>query len=369
MNRAFSVYLDLVRFAAACLVYLYHSNQRLLVREILPASNYGHSAVIVFFVLSGFVIAYVTDTKERHWVTYAASRISRIFSVAIPAIGLTLVLDAIGRQLYPALYGGYPFDLLVVRAGASLLLLNEVWFVSITSLSNVPYWSICYESWYYVAFALVAFAPRRTAWLVIAALALVLGPKLVLLAPIWAAGVVLYRWKALAKLSAPVSWALVVGSVVGIVFFHRFDVPGIASQHLKGWIGAEWQKQLTFSQYFLSDYLLGILVLCNFAGMRAVASSLGRPLLAVERPVRFVAGFTLSLYLLHQPLFLFWAAVVQGDPDGIGYWVAVTTLTALSVLLIGHFTESKRHRLKGWVHERLQRLQAARSTGRYVIGG
>lgn len=42
MNKGFSIYLDLVRFLAACLVYIYHSNQRLLVEEILPASNFGH---------------------------------------------------------------------------------------------------------------------------------------------------------------------------------------------------------------------------------------------------------------------------------------------------------------------------------------
>ena len=48
-----------------------------------------------------------------------------------------------------------------MRGAASLLLLNEVWFVSITSFSNVPYWSICYEMWYYVAFGLVMFLPRR----------------------------------------------------------------------------------------------------------------------------------------------------------------------------------------------------------------
>ena len=160
MNRAFSIYLDLVRFLAACLVYLYHSNQRLLSTEILPVSNYGHSSVIVFFVLSGFVIAYITDTKEREWVSYTASRISRVYSVAVPALILTLVLDSIGRYLYPAIYD-YPFDNFILRSISSLLLLNEVWFVSITSFSNVPYWSICYETWYYVAFALLTFLPRR----------------------------------------------------------------------------------------------------------------------------------------------------------------------------------------------------------------
>ena len=86
MNRSFSVYLDVVRFTAAFLVYLYHSNQRFLSEAILPASHYGHSSVIVFFVLSGFVIAFVTDTKESRLPAYAASRISRVFSVTVPAI-------------------------------------------------------------------------------------------------------------------------------------------------------------------------------------------------------------------------------------------------------------------------------------------
>ncbi len=97
MSPAFSLYLDLVRFVAACLVYLYHSNQRWLVGDVLPASDYGHSSVVVFFVLSGYVIAYITATKERDWVSYAASRIARIYSVAVPAIVLTLALDAAGR--------------------------------------------------------------------------------------------------------------------------------------------------------------------------------------------------------------------------------------------------------------------------------
>ena len=77
MNKAFSIYLDLVRFLAACLVYVSHTNLRLLSTEIVPISSYGRSAVTVFFVLSGFVIAYITDTKETKWTVYAASRLSR----------------------------------------------------------------------------------------------------------------------------------------------------------------------------------------------------------------------------------------------------------------------------------------------------
>ncbi len=355
MNRPFSLYLDLVRFTAACLVYVYHSNQRWLVTDVLPASNYGHSSVIVFFVLSGFVIAHVTHRKESHWIDYAASRFSRVFSVAVPAVALTLMLDGIGRQLNPELYT-YPFDQLAVRLGASLMLMNEWWFVSITSLSNVPYWSICYEFWYYVAFGLVTFLPGRTGLAAMALLALFLGPKIVLLAPLWWAGVLLYRWPRLQRLSLPVAWAMVLASVAGIVAFSIYDVTGLVAKQFEAFLGKSRFTELTFSKFFASDYLLGLLVFLNFAGMRRVSESLAPLLLAIERPVRFAAQYTFTLYLLHQPLFLFWGSAWQGDPATSAFWWRTTALVAASVLLVGRFTEGQRHMLRQWVVQQLQRL-------------
>ena len=354
MSKGFSIYLDLVRFLASCLVYLYHSNQRLLVTDILPLSNYGHSSVIVFFVLSGFVISYITATKENKLSSYAASRVSRVYSVVIPALVLTLVLDSIGRQLYPELYS-YPFDKFLIRTASSLLLTNEVWFVSITSFSNVPFWSICYEMWYYVAFALFMFFPRPVGTLMVVALAIVLGPKIVLLAPIWIAGVVLFRWQALRLVSEPLAWLLVLGSLAGIVAFHAADITTQFANLFKDLVGPAWHAEFTFSKFFLSDYLLGLLVFMNFVGMRIVCFRLEPLLLTVERPIRFLAGYTFSLYLLHQPLFLFWGAVIRGDPGGYLYWWEITAMVAISVVIVGYFTESKRHLLKQWLEQRFEK--------------
>lgn len=356
MSKSFSIYLDLVRFLAACLVYLYHSNQRLLVSDILPASNFGHSSVIVFFVLSGFVIAYITATKENRPASYAASRISRVYSVVLPTLILTVVLDAIGRHLYPALYS-YPFDKFLLRGLASLLLLNEVWFISITSFSNVPFWSICYELWYYVAFGIFAFLPRKTALALLALLALILGPKIVLLAPIWMAGVLLYRWQSPNRMAEAWAWLLVVVSLVGIVIFHQAGVTEWVAEQFKLLVGSKWHAEFTFSKFFLSDYLLALLVFSNFVGMRRVSFRFEALLLLIERPVRFLAGYTFTLYLLHQPLFLFWASVIRGDPNGYGYWLLTTAMVALSVGLVGYFTESKRHLLKRWLEHIFEKFQ------------
>lgn len=350
------MYLDLVRFMAACLVYMYHSNQRWLVTDILPVSNYGHSSVIVFFVLSGFVIAYVTDTKEKKFSVYAASRLSRIYSVALPAVFLTIVLDTVGRQLNPGPYF-YPFDNFFLRTAGSLLLLNEIWFVSITSFSNVPYWSICYETWYYIGFAIVMFLPKRVSTVALVALILILGPKIVLLAPLWILGVVLYRWKRLHHLPEQWAWGLVVFSIFGLWVFGQTEVTSLATAYFKQLIGEEWHAQFTFSKFFPSDYILGILVFINFAGMRGISERIAPLLLTIERPIRFLAGFTLTLYLLHQPLFLFWGSVIRGDPEGYLFWAATTVMVALSVLAVGYLTESRRHLLKRSLEAPLQRFE------------
>jgi peptidoglycan/LPS O-acetylase OafA/YrhL len=367
MNGPFSVYLDLVRFVAAVLVFVYHSNQRLLVQEVLPASNYGHSAVIVFFVLSGFVIAFVTDSKERDWRTYAASRLSRVYSVALPAVVLTLLLDAIGRQLYPALYQQYPWDQHVVRAAISLLMLNEFWFVSVTSFSNVPYWSITYEIWYYVAFGLLTFLPRRWGWAAVLALALLLGPKLVLLAPIWWLGVFLYRSRRLQEVSLAWAWVLLVVSLAGIVAFHMAALQDLAKAVFKGWLGASRYDELTFSKFFLTDYLLAVFVAMNFVAMRRLAPAMVGFWTFIEAPVRLIAAYTFTLYLLHQPLFLFWGSVLRWSPEGHALWWAVAVLTGVSVWLIGQVTETRRHGLRAWILALFRRIgpgpEATRGSG------
>lgn len=356
MNKPFSIYLDLVRFLAACLVYMYHSNQRWLIDDFLPVSNYGHSSVIVFFVLSGFVIAYITDVKEDKFSAYAASRLSRIYSVALPAVILTLLLDAVGRHLNPVAYS-YPFDNFLLRAAASFFLLNEVWFVSITSFSNVPYWSICYEAWYYIGFALIVFLPKRFGFVAVVSLVIILGPKIVLLAPIWALGVILYRWKSLQNMSEIMGWVLVLVSGLGLWIFGQVEATERAAAYFRNIVGAELHAQFTFSKFFPTDYILGILVFLNFAGMRGVSARIAPLLLKIERPVRFLAGYTLTLYLLHQPLFLFWGSVLRGDPAGYNFWGLTTALVAASVFVIGYITESRRHLLKKRLEPYLQQAE------------
>jgi peptidoglycan/LPS O-acetylase OafA/YrhL len=105
LTRQTSVYLDLIRFTAALIVFLGRtSGQRMTGGLPWPIAPSMNEPVTIFFVLSGYVIAYVCDRKERSSSTFIVSRAARIYSVALPARILTFSLDSTGRSISPHLY-------------------------------------------------------------------------------------------------------------------------------------------------------------------------------------------------------------------------------------------------------------------------
>jgi peptidoglycan/LPS O-acetylase OafA/YrhL len=142
--------------------------------------------------------------------------------------------------------------------------------------------------------------------------------------------------------------------------FHWLGVEETAGSWFKSLVGKDWFTQFSFSRFFIGDYLLGLLVMLHFAGMRRVVGRMSPILVAIERPVKLVAAYTFTLYLLHQPLFLFWGAVLRGDPKTYGNWIATTCLVAVSVAAIGAATETRRHVLTRWIRQRLVAFGANR---------
>ncbi len=60
MNRPTSIYLDLIRFCAAAIVFIVHANYDRFTGGGLPLlwrlQDLGNDAVMVFFVLSGYML-------------------------------------------------------------------------------------------------------------------------------------------------------------------------------------------------------------------------------------------------------------------------------------------------------------------------
>ena len=106
-------------------------------------------AVAVFFVLSGYVIAFSVERKREDFRAYTIARTSRIYSVVLPALLLTAALGAIGQRLYPdASWGEQSVSAYV----SSATFLNNIWLRNVSPGNDGPYWSVCYEVWYYAFF-------------------------------------------------------------------------------------------------------------------------------------------------------------------------------------------------------------------------
>jgi len=367
MKKEFSIYLDLVRFLASLLVVIYHSNMRNISEQVLPFSDHGHAAVIVFFVLSGYVISYITATREKEPLDYWSSRLSRFYSLAIPVVLMCPLLDMAGEAMAPQFYvDKTTHGLAAVRIFTSLTYLNEIWNLSIMSFSNVPYWSLCYEMWYYALFAMVTFTRGQPRIWLTGATLLFLGPKILVLAPIWILGVVLHRSRALNAVGPALGWVLFLASWPLYMLFQHYQMTEVGSQMLLNLIGEKWHHQAAFSKFFITDYLLALVIAANFVGFRAIAPAFSAPLLALEKPIRWIASFTFSLYILHQPLLQFFAALINGDPKGYVFYAEVMAATLLAVYVIGSLTEHKRGHLRRAIHALLLKLTESRPWKRGV---
>ena len=85
MKREVSLYLDTLRFLAAFAVFVQHfAWQHFSGGLFWQIGPFGAQAVIVFFVLSGYLIGYVTDRESTTARGYALDRAARIYSVRRP---------------------------------------------------------------------------------------------------------------------------------------------------------------------------------------------------------------------------------------------------------------------------------------------
>src|SRR5215471_11975241 len=112
MKRDLSAFLDLERTLAALIVFLGHlSDQRYGGEMLAGFGAQAHTAVVAFFVLSGFVIAWAAQ-RDGSALEYILNRAARIYSVVLPALGLTLIIDHFLISHYSNAVGGstYQYD-------------------------------------------------------------------------------------------------------------------------------------------------------------------------------------------------------------------------------------------------------------------
>lgn len=331
MKKELSTYLDLLRFGAAIVVFVGHLSWRAISGGFLwRLPHYGHSAVIVFFVLSGFVIQYAADTKERTLLDYSAARLARLYSVVLPALLLTAICDAIGTAHNPNVYFMDREDSRVWRLVTAATFLSQSWG-HIDTLSNDAYWSLPYEFWYYVLFAAITFlkGPQRIAATLLGAM--IAGPGILILAPLWAAGVITYRLMkriTIGKTMALCLWAATAAATIGIAMVDSpitRTTPFLPSAY-SGW-----------------DFPLAVAVSANILSANFLSFGLAK----FHRPVAKLAGMTFALYLFHLPLLHLGAAYLPADMPASVKGPLLAGGTLAMIYLLSRITEGQKHR---WRH-------------------
>jgi peptidoglycan/LPS O-acetylase OafA/YrhL len=175
--------LDLSRWGAAFLVVTGHvrsfmfrpyetqAHVSALEKAFYFMTGFGHSAVMVFFVMSGFLVG--GKVLERlalgtfSWRKYATDRGSRIYAVYAAALLLGAALDYFGYHdanrfgLYDLTFPGTLFvvdhnfhaSLTPAVFGVNLIMCQTIFGPVLGS--NGPLWSLANEFWYYVLGAIL----------------------------------------------------------------------------------------------------------------------------------------------------------------------------------------------------------------------
>ena len=362
LSAAASDSLDLIRALAACAVMVGHlralfflnfgqlSHKSWPLEALYFFTGFGHQAVIVFFVLSGFLISSTVIRShvlgKWSWRDYAVNRATRLYVVLIPGLLFGFFWDRLGSWLFAAkgIYAqplsdlGPAVPLQNLTPGnflGTFLFLQTILFN--TFGSNAPLWSLANGFWYYVLFpvglaACLAWARRRFHLaLPFTCLAIFIGAFIgrgILIGfLIWLGGcglVFLYS-RVEIRSRLPAIGLLCVTSVLSGVMFAVARVLQLDP--------------------LLSDLEVGfVFTLFLFALLQFAVRRNPSPYSAL---VHRFAGFSYSLYVLHFPFLLFfrsWLVPVERwhpTPAHLLYAASIGSGSLLFAWLVSLVTEAK----------------------------
>jgi peptidoglycan/LPS O-acetylase OafA/YrhL len=156
-----------VRGAAALWVVLYHYDPALLVllpgwRHLGPLIRVGDNAVDLFFVLSGFVLAYnysteFTTVSRWRYLRFLYMRLARVYPVHLCTLLAVVPIVLLARAAHrPITDAGYTWQGFVAN-----LALAHAWSPALQLTWNYPSWSISTEWFAYLLFPLICLYANR----------------------------------------------------------------------------------------------------------------------------------------------------------------------------------------------------------------
>lgn len=341
-STATSVFLDVLRLLSAIMIAAVHLTQPFFSVGWSNLTDYGKPALVMLFLLSGLVIRYVTVMRRGKMSDFWIDRISRVYSVVVPALVFTIVASYLAMRINPAYYlpnWGMNNDRPLLRIGMNLIFMAQSWNLTLDPFSNGPFWTLSYEVFYYVFYAvgLYLVGMRRAFWLVM--IAILAGQHILLLLPLWLIGCLaqdIYQRARDPQISfKKLNLIFLCVGAVGLVL-----VPATFSLliYLKGfltrffWTHHHAPINLHWAYIYYEEGIPIVFLLLW-------AMLLFERLQLVEKArwvrwVRLLSEATFPLYLLHFPFFVLIAAMFPNERANAWFKVGMLVLcVAVSALL------------------------------------
>jgi peptidoglycan/LPS O-acetylase OafA/YrhL len=372
-----SLVLDITRFALALTVAFCHWTQGYFQDAWPDLTNLAIAAVGGFFILSGYTIRLLTPvTQNFSGLGFFVERLSRLWSVALPALLLTLVLDLTSRSVghdyydkYWGLFTTYPLFRIAVNVG----FVSQCWGWDIKPFSNSPFWSLSYEAGFYTLYGIYRALRgwRRTSALL--AVSLLLGPNVILMLLVWLGGVVLYDVTDRVP-RKPSSFGLRVATAsavaVAVAWFSFGPAPQLARELTRRIVAGFANAQATLGlpgplrldNRRIDGYLLlgavGFWLL--FAAFLPLCRELDNRLTVPKRLLRLgraAGNFTFPLYLLHFPLFVLLGALGLYDRDSALQKLACLALVCAVIVAASPLFDVCKFALRRYLEAGVRRLE------------
>ena len=333
--------LDLLRLTAALAVVFFHYFFRGAAAEgalaegypsVAPFALYGYLGVNLFFLISGFVIAW--SAEGRFWQEFAIARFVRLYPGYLLCMTITFVIVmAFGAPLFSTSLGQYAANLSMFAPALGQPFMDGV------------YWSILLELVFYgwVTLALLGGVFQKWklglifVWLAIAASNELFiesrGIRLLFITefgPFFAAGVLVHHIHAHGR-------SLAALLLLGAAFLLSCSTLSVTQQWMLNEYGiAVSQPHLVIANIVMHSLLIGAILLRSHVVPSAMTLALG--------------GLTYPLYLLHQKIG--YIAINAAAPLA-GKWAAGLGCVALMVLISWaiwqYFERPAQRRVKAWI--------------------
>lgn len=351
MKSHLSLYINILRILASIGVFLSHVTMYWFSDWTYFDGMFGHYCVVIFFVLSGFLIAYTNDVGKKDLKGYAADRLSRLYCVAFPALLFTYIADAIGSTFNPEFYSTFlnpeyqPLKFLI-----NLLFLQQTLFFHTNPSTNGVFWSLSYEFWYYVIFACFCFLRGKARILSVFVACLIAGLKILMLFPIWLLGVGVYKLSKRTVISEKYALPCFLITTLFAAYLFVFTPTFFSSFGRLGF------PTFYYSSNVFNDAFYGLIVAVNLFSLTQIKGDYFSVSTKINSILKYTSLATFPLYAFHFPLMLLLRSFYAYDKSNM-FIVSMLSLFIVGfVLTVTYFLENTRKKYQDFFLNILNRL-------------